>query len=187
MSDTTAVVRCAGRFLAAFRRFKLAQGVAGGERLHLPDGDLIEPFQAVALRQGHVDELGVHALNIGQHQQLLDGGVVAHVAFELGIGVAPLLGGLAEQGDVEQVGLVGVGDGGLRGRDLGRDEMGFHRVGVDAVIELGEGAVEIPREGEAAVFVVLEALEFLDEVELEFEEIQEANSKAISRWAKVPP
>ena len=31
-----------------------------------------------------------------------------------------------------------------------------------------EGAVEIPREGESAVFVVLEALEFLDEVNFEF-------------------
>jgi hypothetical protein len=35
------------------------------------------------------------------------------------------------------------------------------------VVQLGEGAVEIPGEGEAAVFVVLEALELLDEVELE--------------------
>ncbi len=33
---------------------------------------------------------------------------------------------------------------------------------------LGEGAVEVPGEGEAAVFVLLEALEFLYEVQLEF-------------------
>ena len=46
--------------------------------------------------------------------------------------------------------------------------MGLDGIGVDTVIELGEGAVEIPGEGEAAVFVVLEALEFLDEVEFEF-------------------
>lgn len=42
-------------------------------------------------------------------------------------------------------------------------------VGVDAVVELGEGAVEVPGEGEAAVFVVLETLEFLDEVELKLD------------------
>lgn len=146
----------------------MAQGVAGGERLHLPDGDLIEPFQPVALRQGHVDELGVHAFDVGEHEQLLDGGVVAHVAFELGIRIAPLPGGLAEEGDIEQVGFVGVGGGGLGGGDLGRDEVGFHRVGVDAVVQLGQGAVEVPGEGEAAIFVVLEALEFLDEVYFEF-------------------
>jgi len=45
----------------------------------------------------------------------------------------------------------------------GGDEAGFHRVGVDAVIQLGQGAVEIPGEGEAAVLIVLEPLEFLDQ------------------------
>ncbi len=80
----------------------------GGEGLHLPDGDLIEPFQPFALRQIHVDELGVHALDVGQHEQLLNGGVFAHVAFQFRIGVAPLPRGLAEQGHVEQVGFVGV-------------------------------------------------------------------------------
>jgi hypothetical protein len=39
---------------------------------------------------------------------------------------------------------------------------------VDAVIDFCEGALEIPTELEAVVFFILEALEFLDEVELEF-------------------
>ena len=147
---------------------RLAQVAGGGEGLHLPDGDLIEPFQPFALRQIHVDELGVHALDVGQHEQLLNGGVFTHVVFQFWIGVAPLPGGLSEQGHVEQVGLVGVRDGSLRRRDLGRNEMGFHRVGVNAVIELGKGAVEVPGERKAAVFVVLEPLEFLDEVNFEF-------------------
>ena len=38
---------------------------------------------------------------------------------------------------------------------------------VDAVVDLGEGALEVPIELEAVVFVVLEALKFDDEVELE--------------------
>ena len=96
---------------------------------------------------------------------MLDGGVVAHVAFELGIGFAPLLRRLAEQSHVQQVGLGGVGDGGLGGRDLGRDEVGFDGIGVDAVIELGKGAVEVPGQREAAVFVLFETAEFLDQVD----------------------
>jgi hypothetical protein len=36
------------------------------------------------------------------------------------------------------------------------------------VIDLGQGALEIPAEFETVVFIVFEALEFLDEVELEF-------------------
>ena len=38
---------------------------------------------------------------------------------------------------------------------------------MDTVNDLGEGALEIPADLEAVVFVIFEALEFLDEVELE--------------------
>ena len=78
-----------------------------------------------------------------------------------------MLRGLAEQGDVEQVGLAGIGEGRLRGRDFGRNEVSLHRIGVNAVIQLGQRAIEVPGEGKAATFVVLEPLEFLDEVEFE--------------------
>ena len=128
---------------------------------------MIESFQALALRQAHVDQLGVQGLDVGEDEQLLDGGVVAHVAIKFGVRITPLAGGLAEESDVEQVGFGGVGDGGLGGGDLGRDEVLFDRVGVDAVVELGEGAIEVPRQGEAAAFVFFETLEFLDEVNLE--------------------
>ena len=65
---------------------------------------------------------------------MLDGGVVADVALGVGMGVAPLPGGLAEEGDVEQVGFAGVDRGRLRFGNGGRDERLFDGVGVDAVI-----------------------------------------------------
>ena len=71
-------------------------------------------------------------------------GMFPHVAFKFWIGVAPLLRGLPEEGDVEHIRLIGVGDGGLRRSDFSRDKVGFHGIGVDAVIELGQGAVEVP-------------------------------------------
>jgi hypothetical protein len=37
-----------------------------------------------------VDELGVHAFDVGEDEELFDGGVFAHVAVEFGIGGAPL-------------------------------------------------------------------------------------------------
>jgi len=55
------------------------------------------------------------------------------------------------------------------GGNGGRDERFFDGVGVDAVVDPGEGALEVPAELEAVVFVVLEALEFPDEVELELD------------------
>lgn len=82
------------------------------KHLHLADGDFVEAFEALALRQRHMDQFGVHALDVGQHQQLLDAGIVTHVAVQLGVGVAPLLGGLAEQGDIEQAGFAGIGNRG---------------------------------------------------------------------------
>ena len=139
-----------------------------GERLHLANGNRVEPLDAVALRQRHVNELGVHVLEVREDEKLFQRGVVAHVAVLAGIGVAPFAGGLAEEGDVEKVCFVGVGDGGLFRRDFRRDEVRLDGVGVETVMNLGEGAVEVPGEGEAAVFILLEALEFLDEVELEF-------------------
>ena len=115
-----------------------------------------------------MDELGVHILEIGEDEELLEGGVVAYVAILIRTCIAPFTGGLAEKGDIEHVGFVGVGDGGLFRGDLVRDETEPNSIGVDAVVDLGEGAVEVPGEGEAAVFVLLEALELLDQVELEF-------------------
>jgi len=38
---------------------------------------------------------------------------------------------------------------------------------VDAVIDLGEGALEVPIQLEAVVFIIFEALEFLDEIQFE--------------------
>lgn len=94
--------------------------------------------------------------------------MVADVSFGGGIGIPPLFGGLAEEGDVEQVRLAGIDGGCLRLGDGRRDEGVLDGVSVDAVVDLGEGALEVPIELEAVVFLVLEALEFLDEVELEF-------------------
>jgi len=95
--------------------------------------------------------------------------VVADIALGVGMGVAPLRGGLAKEGDVEQVGFAGVNGSRLRLGDGGRDEGFFDGVGVDAVIDLRESALKVPAELEAVVFVVFEALEFLDEVELELD------------------
>lgn len=118
--------------------------------------------------QALTDEHGIEACEIGEDDELLQWGVVAEVALGIGMSIAPLLRRLAEEGDVEQVGFVGIDEGALSLGDGGRQERLLDRVGVDAVVDLGEGALEIPPELEAVVFVVLEPLEFLDEVKFEF-------------------
>ena len=105
------------------------------------DGDFVEFEQAFGCREALADEDGVEAFEVGEDDELLQRGVVADIAFGIGVGVAPLFRGLAEEGDVEEVGLAGVGEAGLGLGDRGWDEGFFDRVGVDAVIDLGEGAV----------------------------------------------
>ena len=75
----------------------------------------------------------------------------------------------------------------MRRRHLGRDEVRLDGIGVNAVVELGKGAIEIPREGKSAVFVLLEPLEFLDQVEFEFDGDPRGEFKGDALWAKVPP
>jgi hypothetical protein len=45
----------------------------------------------------------------------------------------------------------------------------FDRIRVDAVVDLGELAVQVPGEGEALALILLQALEFLDEVQPELD------------------
>lgn len=115
------------------------------------------------------DEDGIEAFQVGEDDELFEWGVVADVALGIGVGIAPLFGGLAEEGDVEEVGFVRIDEGCLGLGDGGWEECFFDGIGVDAVVDLGEGALEVPIQLEAVVFLVLEALEFFDELELEFD------------------
>ena len=82
------------------------------------------------------DENRIETFEVGEHHELLDGCVVADIAFGIGIGSAPILGGLPEECDVEEVGLTGVEQPGLRLGDCLWNEGVFDRVGMDAVVDL---------------------------------------------------
>ena len=94
--------------------------------------------------------------------------MVAQIAVQPRVGVAPLSRRPAEERHIEHVGLGGVGDGRLCRRDFLRDEMRLNGVGMNSVIQLRERSVEIPCQRKTAVFLLLEALELVDQVELEF-------------------
>ena len=149
--------------------FQTLYAAGGEQRSHLGDGDVVKGGEAFGLWQSLADEDGVQAFEVGEDDELFERGVIAEVALGVRIGVAPLFGGLAKEGDIEQIRLAGIDGGGLSLGDGGRDERVFDGIGVDAVIDLGEGALEVPIELEAVVFLVLEALEFLDEVEFELD------------------
>jgi len=108
-----------------------------------------------------MDEFRVHILKVGENQELFKARVIAHVAVFVGIGVTPFTGGLTEERDVEQIGFVGVREGCLLRRNFRRDEMGQDGVGVEAMIDFGQGAVEVPGERQPPILVLLEALEWV--------------------------
>ncbi len=102
------------RKLRGLGRFSEQKGCGCREEgAHLGDGDFVELQQALGRGQALADEDGVEAFEIGEDDELLDGGVVADVALGIGMGVAPLPGGSDEESNVE-VGFAGVDRGRLR-------------------------------------------------------------------------
>ena len=125
-------------------------------------------MQALGREQALADEDGIEAFQVGQYHQLLQRGVVPLVTLGVGVDILPLFGGVAKKGYVQQVGLAGVDLAGLGFGDGGRDQGVFDGIGVDAVVDFGEGALQAPAQLEALVFRIFEALELDDQVQLEF-------------------
>ena len=128
---------------------------------------MVQAGEAFGLGQGLPDKQGVEVFEVGEADELGAGGLVADVALVAGVLTAPLGRGLAEQSHVEHIGFAGINEAGLGFAQLRRDEMGLDGVGVDAVVDPGEIAADVPAEGLALGF--LEPLKFLDEVELELD------------------
>ena len=103
----SAMVDCGFRIggLVLFQAFEIVPCKKG---THLADGDFIELKQAFGLGNTLADENGIKALEICEDDELLKRGMVADVSLGIGMGIAPLLHGLSEQCDIEQVGFVGI-------------------------------------------------------------------------------
>ena len=119
------------------------------------NGDAVEHGKAFGLWQTLADENGVQAFKVGQDNELLQRGMVPDVALGAGMGITPLHRGLAKKSDIEQIGLTGIDGGCLRLGDRWRDESFLDGVGVDSVVDLGEGSLEVPIQFKAVVFVAV--------------------------------
>ena len=113
------------------------------------------------------NENGIKALEICDDDKLLKRRMVADVAFGIGMGIAPLLRGLAKEGDIEQVGFVGIDERCLGLGECRRQERFLDRVRMDAVIDLCQSALEVPPKLEAVVLILLEAAKFFDQIDFE--------------------
>ena len=112
--------------------------------------------------------LVLHGFQIAEHDQLGDGGLVAHVALRIGMRVAPLPGGHAKEGDVDDVRLIRVYKADLLRGKARVDQVLLHGVGVKAVVGLCDQALGPPFKALLVRFVGFEPLVILYNVELEF-------------------
>jgi len=135
--------------MSLFQTFEIVRCKQGA---HLGDSDFIELKEALGLGNTLADENGIEALEICEDDKLLKRSMVADVAFGIGMSIAPLLGGLSEQCDIEQIGFVGIDKRCLGLSECRRQECFFDGVGVDAVVDLGEGALEAPNRASGGCF-----------------------------------
>lgn len=136
--------------------------------LHLCNGCLVKYCQPSWLIDALAYQFGVQAFEIGEHDQLFNGRVIAHVASFLGVLFSPLLGCVAVERHVENVGFVGVDLAGLCCAQVLGDQVLGDCVGVYPVVDFAQATGEVPFQTAALDFFVFEPLKFLDQEELEF-------------------
>ncbi len=106
---------------------------------------------------------------VGKDLQFQFAGLITEIAAGVGVHHAPLFGGGAEHGDVEQVGFGGEVDGFLFGVPLHeRDDIFPDGFGVNGIVGFGEFPAQVPGVAKAFGFVLFEAFEFDDEIEVKF-------------------
>ena len=86
----------------------------------------------------------VHAFQIGQADELVDGCMVSDIPIEVWVAVTPLFCSHSEQGDIEYVGLGRIYEVGLLGSDFLRNEVPADCTGVDMVVDFSEFALGGP-------------------------------------------
>jgi hypothetical protein len=137
-----------------------------GEKGHLVDCYCIQFYKPFRLGNILADEVGIEILEIREADKLRDIGVIPDITALVRVAVPPFFCSGPEERHVEEIGFRCVDPVDLGRVELGWDQVLFNRVRVNPVIDLREVAPDIP--AELLAFLILEALEFFDEIKLEF-------------------
>ena len=108
------------------------------QHLHLLNGNLIQLYQSLALRQALVDEHGIEVFHVRKANQLIDCCIVAYVALLVSIRLSPLLGSHAEHSHIEHICLIGIDDACLLRCHLFGDDIALDGIGVNPLVDFGE-------------------------------------------------
>ena len=129
------------------------------------DGDLVQLLQPLRLRNTIIDHDGVDVLHVGDTNELVDGGVIALVAFERRVGDLPLLMRHAEESYIQHIRFARVDDVHLSACDGGGNEILLDGIRMDAVVDLREFPLRRPTD--KLLLLRLETLKLLDKIQLE--------------------
>jgi len=117
------------------------------------------------LAESFFDKHCIEIFQIGQTDQLADIGIITDIPLFFGIFFPPLFGGLAEQRHVQNISFRGVNLAGLLFVQGARDQVFSDGIGVNAVVDFGKIATNIPTK--LFLFLFFKALKLFDEIELE--------------------
>lgn len=86
------------------------------------------------MREIFGDKDRIEILHVREANQFVHRGVVADIAFEVGMGLAPFRGGDAKKGYIEYVSFIGINTLCLLGGDFFGDKVATDGIGVDMVV-----------------------------------------------------
>ena len=99
------------------------------------DGYVVELHKTFALRYTLVNEDGVNVLHIREADKLIDSGVVADIAVEVWVGIAPLLGSHTKHRHIEHICFLCINDARLHWGHLLRNQMALDGIGMNTVVD----------------------------------------------------
>lgn len=147
---------------------KLLHGGIVEERLHLCACYLIELRQSYGGGYSLTNKNTIDAFEIGKDHKLLKCSIITYVAFVFGMCVPPFACSLSEEGDIEEVRLRRIFEVGLFASDLWRQQDILDGIGVDAVVDFGQCALECPIELQTVILIGFESLKLAYHVVFKF-------------------
>lgn len=136
------------------------------QHLHLLYGDAIQADEPFPLGDAVLYEHRIQALHVRQAYQFVDGRIVADVAFQVGMLVAPFQSGHSEECHVQYVGFVGIDARGLRWGYLLWDEVLLDGIGMDAIVDFRQFPLCVP--AYLRLFLLFQPLVLLDQIQFKF-------------------
>ena len=104
---------------------------------------------------------------ITQNHQLFQGCLISDISFFLNITFSPFFGSNSEKCNIQQICFVSINKTRLQFCNFFRNQISFDCICMNLIIDFGNGSLQVPLEIQPVVFIILEALKFLNQINFE--------------------